>query len=389
MKRFIISAMFLILAVSLTNARPRPASVTISFGSFYSSLQPYGEWIEIDADVFAWRPNSVNWDWRPYSLGRWAWTRHGWYWDSYEPFGWATYHYGRWYNDDYYGWIWIPDYEWGPSWVEWRYDDDYIGWAPLPPYASFRIHFGIHFSIRWHSHYNYWNFVPYRRFCDYRVGHYIIDSRRSRRIFERTKYRTNYYMDRDRLVNGGVDRSFIERKAGYRIAERDIHVTDNYRTMDRSKRSRNEGIYSYRPSDRDNSRSVERYDIKRGEKRTSLERDKIITPRESNREINRNRDKEIFENNRKENRNEPRKEINRDRDQSNNERREMRNNNREVRPNESRREPDMNRSREEKSERKRETRVERERPQEHKSSPRSTEKRENRSDNRSRSERRR
>ena len=34
-----------------------------------------------------------------------------------------------------------------------------------------------------------------------------------------TRYRTNYYYDRDQDINGGVDKSFIERKAGYRIAE--------------------------------------------------------------------------------------------------------------------------------------------------------------------------
>jgi hypothetical protein len=34
------------------------------------------------------------------------------------------------------GWVWVPDYEWGPAWVSWRSNDDYIGWAPLPPEAT-------------------------------------------------------------------------------------------------------------------------------------------------------------------------------------------------------------------------------------------------------------
>ncbi|MCX7916289.1 MAG: hypothetical protein N3A53_08330, partial [Verrucomicrobiae bacterium] len=50
-----------------------------------------------------------------------------------EPFGWAVFHYGRWYYDDYYGWIWIPDRIWGPAWVEWRETETYVGWAPLLP----------------------------------------------------------------------------------------------------------------------------------------------------------------------------------------------------------------------------------------------------------------
>ena len=283
MKRIILIAIF-ILSIGAIEMKAKPPSVNASFGFFYSSLRSYGEWIEVDIDVYAWKPNHIARDWRPYADGRWSWTSHGWYWDSYEPFGWATYHYGRWYLDDYYGWIWIPDYEWGPAWVEWRYDDDYIGWAPLPPYAQFRINIGIHFSISWRSHYTYWNFVPYRRFCDHRMNFYIIDNLRSYAIFERTKYRTNYFMDRNRIVNGGIDRAFVERKAGYRIAQRDINEVNDYNSYEKSRSSRGEKIISYRPSERDmnSGKNIERYDFKKGERRTSIERDKIITSREGN-----------------------------------------------------------------------------------------------------------
>jgi len=214
--------------------------------------------------------------------GRWSWTRYGWYWDSYEPFGWATYHYGRWFNDDYYGWIWIPDYEWGPSWVEWRYDDEYIGWAPLPPYAEFRIDLGIHFSIGWHSDYHYWNFVPYHRFCYHKVGSYIIDYHKNRTIFERTKYRNNYYMDRNRIVNGGIDRGFIEKKSGYRVANRDINEINDYDKFEKNRKSGSDRIYSYRPSDRNSNENFDqsRLKIKRGERKSSLESDKVIISRD-------------------------------------------------------------------------------------------------------------
>ena len=166
------------------------------------------------------------------------------------------------------------------SWVEWRYDDDYIGWAPLPPYASFHIDLGIHFSIRWHSHHNYWNFVRYNRFYDRRVYNYYLDDRHCERIFERTKYRTNYYSDRDRIINGGIDRSFIERKGGYRISERNITSVDNYRDFERSREVRSDRVIAYRPSDREveNGRTIDKFDIKRGENRSTLEREKIRTP---------------------------------------------------------------------------------------------------------------
>lgn len=281
-KTLLLIAFALLLYIKPLDAKPSFGG-GISFGVFFSSLSPYGEWIQLDADLYGWRPYGIHRNWRPYSIGRWEWTRDGWYWDSAEPFGWATYHYGRWYYDDYYGWIWVPDYEWGPSWVEWRYDDDYIGWAPLPPYASFSINFGIHFSINWHSGYNYWSFVPYRRFCGYRVDHYILDYRRSRRIFDNTKYRSNYYSDRGRIINGGVDREQIERRSGYRIAERDIRNVDNYGDYERSRNSSGgREIYSYRPSEREveKFRDNQNFEFRKNDRETNLQRDKVITPRE-------------------------------------------------------------------------------------------------------------
>ncbi len=281
MKTKIFIATIIIFFAFQLDAKPAPE---ISINFFYSALRPYGEWIQLDGDLVVWRPFGVSANWRPYSEGRWEWTDNGWYWDSDEPFGWATYHYGRWYNDDYYGWIWIPDNQWGPSWVEWRYNDDYIGWAPLPPYASFSMDFGIHFSIGWRSHYQYWNFVDYGHFCDHRVNYYIINDNRASRIFGNTRYRNNYYSDGNRIVNGGVDRNFVERRGGYRIAQREIRNVDN--SSDYGKYRRNEGdrIISYRPSEREltNSRTPDNFEIKRGNGRTTLERDKIGMSTERN-----------------------------------------------------------------------------------------------------------
>ena len=51
--------------------------------------------------------------------------------------GWAAFHYGRWFHHERFGWCWTPDTVWGPSWVTWRYSVDYCGWAPLPPFTVF------------------------------------------------------------------------------------------------------------------------------------------------------------------------------------------------------------------------------------------------------------
>lgn len=249
----------------------------VSFNYFYSQLSPHGEWISLDYDLVVWRPANVHYDWRPYSVGRWAWTADGWYWDSYEPFGWAVYHYGRWHYDDYYGWVWIPDYEWAPAWVEWRYNDHYLGWAPLPPYASFRVGVGISFSINWHLHHRHWNFVRYDRFCHNNVNVYIVNNSNNYRIFNTTKYRTNYYADGGRIVNRGVDRDYVERKAGYKIKRKEITRVTDYNSYERNIKSRGERITAFSPGEKEVSRyrEVEKYNIRNSQGKTSLQKDKV------------------------------------------------------------------------------------------------------------------
>jgi hypothetical protein len=116
------------------NAEDSRTAQTVDF--FYEALDPYGEWIELERYGYAFRPNTNRTAlWRPYTDGGWVYTEYGWTWRSNEPFGWATYHYGRWTRLPRLGWVWIPGTEWGPAWVSWRRSSDYIGWAPLPPDA--------------------------------------------------------------------------------------------------------------------------------------------------------------------------------------------------------------------------------------------------------------
>ena len=192
------------------------------FGFFYSNLAPYGTWIEIDNGLVVWRPSVIKTGWAPYRYGQWIWTVDGWYWDSYEPFGEIVFHYGRWYYDDYYGWIWVPDYNWAPSWVEWRYDDNYIGWAPLPPYAIFSINIGIQYTYDYYVPYNHWHFVKYKYFCDPYVDKYFVGSQYKYRIHGKTKFRDNYDYRDGRIVNRGVDIDFVRKRSGQDIKQRNI-----------------------------------------------------------------------------------------------------------------------------------------------------------------------
>jgi hypothetical protein len=106
---------------------------------FDEPLSPYGEWVEVESYGRCWRPARVERDWRPYSDGSWVRTDAGWYWESDEPWAWATYHYGRWDFQAGLGWYWVPHTRWAPAWVTWRSGGGYVGWAPLPPSRRFEV----------------------------------------------------------------------------------------------------------------------------------------------------------------------------------------------------------------------------------------------------------
>jgi len=297
-KLIIITALFLGFVLTNSEASSRFRyhrnynSMNIDY--FFDALAPYGEWIEIGYNEYVWKPDFVGYNWKPYSEGRWEWTRNGWHWVSYEPFGWATYHYGRWFYDDFYGWVWMPDNVWAPAWVEWRNNNNYIGWAPLPPYASFNRNRGIYFSVRWNSGYNYWNFVTYNNFCSVNVNNYYVDNYTSRHIYKRTKHRTNYYDRNNGIVNGGIDRNYVEQKAGRRIRTRDIVSTKSNRNLaKRNSTSRRREVVSYRPNKKELTkvRKFDKTKITKGRKLKSLKTNKVAIKRV--REINKNNVRDV------------------------------------------------------------------------------------------------
>ena len=143
MKMFKIPVALLLIAVPWLMQRDTSAadvSVGVEVSSvddFYAPLATEGYWVDVGSYGRCWHPSYVASYWRPYCDGTWVWTDDGWYWQSDEPWAWATYHYGRWTLDPYYGWVWVPDTVWGPSWVCFRDGGGYCGWAPLPPGARF------------------------------------------------------------------------------------------------------------------------------------------------------------------------------------------------------------------------------------------------------------
>ena len=255
MKKLIIAAVIIVFGFSASADANTNYAKRVG-GYFYTSLSPYGTWIEIGFGTPVWRPTMMKRNWSPYHQGQWIYTNYGWYWDSYEPFGHVVYHYGRWYFDDYYGWIWIPDNEWAPAWVDWRYDDDYIGWAPLSPYALFSINIGIHYTYDYYVPYNHWNYVQYNHFCDNNVYNYYVAPKYKYKVHNKTKMRTNYSYYDGRVRNDGVDFDRIRERSGRTIEKRNLVGVNDPRELskDRDSKNRNREVRTYFANSDDISR---------------------------------------------------------------------------------------------------------------------------------------
>ena len=162
------------------------------------------------------------------------WTdENGWYWVSDEPFGWATYHYGRWAYDEQYRWIWIPGGTWGPAWVAFRYSDENIGWAPLPPET-------LEASYGWDPSYTEldasyylprWVFIPRRHFLDHRVYTYAARPERNAVFFRASRNVTHYERGRRGVFNRSIEPRRLEAALGRRIAPVRINVVNNPRRV--------------------------------------------------------------------------------------------------------------------------------------------------------------
>ena len=100
----------------------------------YDALEGEGDWVLIEPQGWVFRPRVNTVAWRPYQDGHWEPSyAFGWVWESHDPFGWITDHYGFWFYDDFQGWLWKPYGAWAPSWVAWVQVGNFVGWAPLPP----------------------------------------------------------------------------------------------------------------------------------------------------------------------------------------------------------------------------------------------------------------
>ena len=189
---------------------------------FYDDLSPHGEWIVVREYGRCWRPRGVRRGWRPYSDGYWEYTDYGLTWIPEEPWGFYPYHYGRWFYEPAYGWLWVPGREWAPAWVIWRRGGGYTGWAPMPPWVSGPPRRTVVERIRIpHEH---WCFVNERRLIDRDLRHHVVAPARNVRIVNVTQNVTNYVVVNQRVVNRSVEMKEIERVVGRQVKKRRIET---------------------------------------------------------------------------------------------------------------------------------------------------------------------
>src|SRR5262249_17951723 len=127
-----------------------------------------------------------------------------------EPWGWATYHYGRWVFDPALGWVWIPGYDWAPAWVTWRFGGGDVGWAPPPPHANAFRFAGAGDPLPF-------CLGPQRYLAAPLVGTHSVSVQRNVTIVNVTKNITNYGTVGNRIVNRGVSPAVIERASGHAV----------------------------------------------------------------------------------------------------------------------------------------------------------------------------
>jgi hypothetical protein len=238
-------------------AAAQPAQpVTVNY--FYSSLAPYGTWVEIDGYGRCWQPTAVvlEPDWQPYcNRGRWVYTDCGWYWYSEYSWGYNTFHYGRWFRHSRFGWCWYPDTVWGPAWVTWRYSNDYCGWAPLPPHSYYRPGVGftyydrsVSFSFSFGLSADCYTFIPSSRFCDSRPWHYRAPRTRITNIYNNTTIINNYGSgNNNTVINHGIPVDRVS--AATRTPIRPVAVRETSSHPLRGERSERRGSQTviYRP----------------------------------------------------------------------------------------------------------------------------------------------
>ena len=212
--KIISLVLMLSFCACMTPQKASPQVVVVSYQVFYDDLSPYGTWVNNPYYGYVWYPNAEAGFTPYYSNGYWVYTDCGWTWVSDYPWGWAPFHYGRWFYDDIYGPMWIPDNEWGPGWVSWRSSNDYYGWAPMGPGSNHGYYGGDHETpnIRW-------TFVNGGDFGGKNIKDHYVSTSNNDTIIKHSKELSNNITDKTSKVtyNAGPVKTEVEKHIGSTI----------------------------------------------------------------------------------------------------------------------------------------------------------------------------
>lgn len=216
MKRILLAVTMLALVLPAWQQAEARTDISVDF--FYDNIGDGGNWVEVGGYGYCWQPTIAlsNTSWRPYSDGYWAYTDVGWTWVSYEDFGWATYHYGRWLRLRGRGWVWMPGREWAPAWVSWRTGGDYVGWAPLPPrqgadiYAEFSP-INSRVDVEFDIGPAYYNFIDVRYIGEPVLRERIFAADQNVTYITKTVNVTNITYTNNQVYNYGPDYNTLSR----------------------------------------------------------------------------------------------------------------------------------------------------------------------------------
>ena len=236
--------------------------------------------------------------WRPYTVGHWDDTDQGWCWSSEgreADWGVITYHYGRWYSEPAYGWVWIPGSVWAPAWVAWRGGDGYCGWYPLPPQCGEGVDLQPVVVER---------YCPADRFvyCDERYiterQVYLHVEHDNTRIINRTTNITNITYVNNRIVNRGVAVRDVEERSGRHIERAQLTQSTDVADARRLHQEGRPVIYApsaVRKSEPANAQRLEREMVRRSasseriaaqDQHARSQQDSVRTAREGEKQLN-------------------------------------------------------------------------------------------------------
>ncbi len=197
-----------------------PGDPVDSVDVFYDQLSPYGMWVdEPDAGrVFIPQQDGFV----PYTNGHWQYTSLGFVWVSASPFGWATSHYGRWaYSNSYNRWVWAPDTQWGPAWVEWRQTGTHFGWAPLAPEGFVRVGYQPPIES--------WHYCGAGHILDVNVNRYYEPRERVIAIHREARPIEHYStVSNARVVVGPPHSMLVAHQINVRPVRADVHVVGRW-----------------------------------------------------------------------------------------------------------------------------------------------------------------